>query len=50
MDELVARSSDGDIEFALNWLARDSKKTAAEATSAHARKLCGCCGWLGRSI
>ena len=20
------------------------------ATSAHARKLCGCCGWLGRSI
>ena len=37
MDELVARSSDGDIEFALNWLASDSKKTAAEATRGSVR-------------
>ena len=32
MDGLVARSSDGDIEFALAWLAGGSKRTGAEAT------------------
>ena len=32
MDELVARSGDGDIEFALNWPTGGSKTTAAEAT------------------
>ena len=32
MDELVARSGEGDIEFALNWSSRDLKTTAAEAT------------------
>ena len=32
MDELVARSGDGDIEFALAWLAGGSKQTGAEAT------------------
>ena len=32
MDELVVRSDDGDIEFALNWPTRDLKTTAAEAT------------------
>ncbi len=32
MDELVARSASGEIEFALNWLPRDSKSAGAEAT------------------
>ena len=32
LDELVARSGDGDIAFALNWPTRDLKTTAAEAT------------------
>ena len=34
MDELVARSSDGDIELALDWLAGGSRTSAANATSA----------------
>ena len=32
MDELVARSGDGDIEFALAWPAGGSKQSGAEAT------------------
>ena len=32
MDELVARSGDGEIEFALTWLDGGPRSTGAEAT------------------
>ena len=48
MDELVARSGDGDVEFALNWLPRHPKATAAEATRGSLRvSLRGRAVWHG---
>ncbi len=48
MDELVARSGDGDIEFALTWLPRRAPATAAEATRGRLRvSLRGRAVWHG---
>lgn len=48
VDELVARSGDGDIEFALTWLPERSTATAAEATRGHLRvSLRGRAVWHG---
>ncbi|MCY3738278.1 MAG: ImmA/IrrE family metallo-endopeptidase [Gemmatimonadaceae bacterium] len=48
MDELVARSSDGDIEFALHWPAGGSRTSAANATRGSLRvSLRGKAVWYG---
>lgn len=48
MDELVARSSDGDIELALEWLAGGSRTSAANATRGSLRvSLRGKAVWHG---
>lgn len=48
MDELVARSSDGDLEVALDWLAGGSRTSAANATRGSLRvSLRGKAVWHG---
>lgn len=48
MDELVARSGDGDIEFVLTWRPRRPRATAAEATRGRLRvSLRGRAVWHG---
>ena len=48
MDELVARAGDGDIEFALAWLAGGPRRTGAEATRGSLRvSLRGRAVWHG---
>lgn len=48
MDELVARTSDGDIEIALSWLTGPSQPTGAEATRGRLRaSLRGRAVWYG---
>ena len=37
MDELVARTSDGEVEFALAWSTREPKRTGADATRGNLR-------------